>query len=96
MYHMTPEEIRQRFLLIDRIDGLLPYIILTYSIPWLILLVIRYRRNPMVVGGYLWWKLEWKLWGWWTVLFFVLDLVGHLLILAVFIYFFWRTFYAFY
>ncbi len=99
MYHLTPEEIRQRFLLIDKIDALLPYVILGYSIPWLILAIVRRRRNPIISTGSingLWYKMEWKLLGWWVVPFFTVDMLGHLLIISVFGYFIWKTFYAFY
>lgn len=97
MYHMTPEEIRQRFLLLEWIDGIIPFVILGYAVPWLILSIIRHHRNPMVAGcGHIWRDVEWKIWGYWTVLFTILDLIGHLLILSVFVYFIWRTFYAFY
>jgi len=81
---MTPEQIRQRFLLIDQLDLWVPAAALGFLIVFLIFTVIRARlwhcdNNKCDTG---WWKL--------------LDFVAHMVFLAVLGYYIWRNFYAFY
>jgi hypothetical protein len=84
MYHMTPEQIRQRFLLIDQLDFYVPLALLIFMTFFLALTFLRARlwhrdNNKCDIG---WWK--------------VLDFVAYMVGMAAVGYYIWKTFFAFY
>ena len=78
---MTPEQIRQRFLLIEQLDFWIPLVVLLYLLV-LVALTVSLRIEAKDQGDKGWWRL--------------LDATGYMLTFGVLAYYFWRTFYAFY
>ncbi len=81
MYRMTPEQIRQRYLLIDELDLYVPLAVLIYLVFMLIITIgFRIRAKNRGDGG--WWRL--------------LDAANCFVTFAALGYYWWRTFHAFY